>query len=209
MDEKRLGKAAPVTISQKNRTAALAWAAVILLCLGFGTWQLGHGLYIKAKAEVAQILLEQAWRQTLLDGKPHKAWPWADTWPVAKLTVPSLGKAQIVLSNTSGEALAFGPGHLIGSPPPGSGGTTIIAAHRDTHFSFLHELKNDDAVILVTADGSEHRYTVGRTEIVNADNSHIDPYAERGIALVTCYPFDSRTQGPLRYVIFAATSDAS
>lgn len=205
-----MGEAVPMTVSRKNRMATLAWAAAILLCLGFGAWQLGHGLYIKAKAELAQVLLERAWQQTLADGKQHKAWPWADTWPVAKLEFPALGESRIVLSNASGEALAFGPGHLLGSPSPGNRGITIIAGHRDTHFSFLRELKSDDAVFLTTARGTGRRYSVGATEIVNADNSHIDPHAGTGLALVTCYPFDARESGPLRYIVFATpVPDAS
>lgn len=209
-----MGEASPVTISQKpkmtigqkRKAAALAWAAAIFLCLGFGTWQLGQGLYINAKAQLAQVLLERAWQMTLADGKPHKAWPWADTWPVAKLEVPRLGQSRIVLSNASGEALAFGPGHLLGSPPPGGNGTSIIAGHRDTHFSFLRGLKSDDYVIVVTADGVSHRYKTGEIAIVDAEKSSIDPFAGAGLALVTCYPFDSRERGPLRYVVFAAPS---
>jgi len=192
----------PVKTSVKNKAAVL-WAAAILLCIGFGTWQVGHGVYIKAKAELAQILLERAWEQTLEDGKPHKAWSWADTWPVAKIEFPSLGESRIVLSNTSGEALAFGPGHLLGSPPPGGNGTSVIAGHRDTHFSLLRELKNDDIVIVTSADGIGRRYKIRESKIVLADNSHIDPRAVGGLALVTCYPFDARERGPLRYVVFA------
>lgn len=209
-----MGAVSPVTISQKSKmtfsqkrkVAALAWAAAILLCLGLGVWQVGQGLYINVKAQLAQVLLERAWQMTLADGKPHKAWPWADTWPVAKLEVPRLGQSRIVLSNASGEALAFGPGHLLGSPPPGGNGTSIIAGHRDTHFSFLRGLKNDDHVIVVTADGVSHRYRTGEIVIVDAEKSSIDPFAAAGLALVTCYPFDSRERGPLRYVVFAAPS---
>src|SRR5690606_26269675 len=84
---KRLGEAAPMTALVKNRAAVL-WAAAILLCLGFGTWQLGQAAYIKAKAELAQVLLERAWSKTLQDGKPHKAWAWADMWPIAKIEFP-------------------------------------------------------------------------------------------------------------------------
>jgi len=209
-----MGAVSPVTISQKSKmtfsqkrkVAALAWAAAILLCLGLGVWQVGQGLYINVKAQLAQVLLERAWQMTLADGKPHKAWPWADAWPVAKLEVPRLGQSRIVLSNASGEALAFGPGHLLGSPPPGGNGTSIIAGHRDTHFSFLRGLKNDDHVIVVTADGVSHRYRTGEIVIVDAEKSSIDPFAAAGLALVTCYPFDSRERGPLRYVVFAAPS---
>lgn len=188
----------------KWNAAALSWAAAIALCLAVGFWQTGHGLYIKAKAEVAQILLERAWQQTLTNGQPHKAWPWADAWPVAKLEIPALRKSHIVLSNTSGEALAFGPGHLLGSPLPGGHGTMVIAGHRDTHFSFLRELESDDVVTIATADGTVRRYIVDGVDIVDSTHTQIDPGAETGIALVTCYPFDARERGPLRYVVFAS-----
>ncbi|MCF8469179.1 MAG: class GN sortase [Parvibaculum sp.] len=201
-------KAALGSALLKRNAAAPLWATAILLCLGFGTWQLGHGLYIKAKAEVAQVLLERAWQKTLHDGKTHKAWPWADAWPVAKLEMPSLSSSQIVLSNASGEALAFGPGHLSGSPLPGGNGTAVIAGHRDTHFSILNGLKNDDVVIVTIPDRSRHRYTVGGTKVVHKDYSQINPHAGRGLALVTCYPLNTTTKGPMRYVVFASeTSD--
>lgn len=193
----------------RQKAAALLWAAAILGCIGFGGWQLGQGLYIKAKAEVAQVLLDRAWEKTLADGKPHKAWPWADTWPVARIEIPSQDESQIVLSGTSGEALAFGPGHLLGSPAPGKPGTSVIAGHRDTHFSFLRDLKNDDTVIVTTSDGKPHRFTVRATRVVDYANSHIDPRAGFGLALVTCFPFDARERGPLRYVVMAdAVPDA-
>ncbi|PKQ03694.1 MAG: class GN sortase [Alphaproteobacteria bacterium HGW-Alphaproteobacteria-11] len=202
MDARRLCTAAPVTAPGKN-AAALLWAAAIALCLGFGIWQAGQGVYIKAKAELAQVLLERAWQRTLIDGNSHKAWPWADTWPVAMLEAPAHGRRQIVLSNASGEALAFGPGHLLGSPLPGAGGTSVIAGHRDTHFSFLRNLKSDDVVILTTANGLARRYVVDGTDIVDARLTQIDPSAETGIALVTCYPFDATERGDLRYIVFA------
>lgn len=188
----------------KRNAAALLWAAAIFLCAAFGSWHLGQGLYIKAKAELAQLLLDRAWERTLRDGQPHKAWSWADAWPVAKLEFPSHGVSQIVLSNASGEALAFGPGHLAATPLPGRLGTTVIAAHRDTHFSILRELKDDDAVILTTSDGTRHEYKISESRIVDAGRSGIDPRQGDGIALVTCYPFDARERGPLRYVLFAS-----
>lgn len=198
-----------MTLPSKRNAAALIGAVAFLFLAGFGSWQLGHGLYIKAKAEVAQVLLERAWTKTLQTGKPHKAWSWADAWPVAKIDFPSLGESQIVLSNTSGEALAFGPGHLPGSPLPGVGGTSVIAGHRDTHFSKLRELENDALVIVTTANGKRHTYKVQQNRVVHADNSHIDPRTNSGLALVTCYPFDSTQRGPLRYVVFASSVEGT
>jgi sortase A len=196
-----------MSLPSKKKAVALFGAAALFLLAVFGTWQLGHGLYIKTKAEVAQVLLERAWTKTLEDGRPHKAWYWADAWPVAKIEFPSLGASHIVLSNSSGEALAFGPGHLPDSPLPGRAGTSVIAAHRDTHFSILRDLENDERVIITTIDGRKHSYKVRQSRIVYSDNSHIDPRAAGGLALVTCYPFDSTERGPLRYVVFATVTD--
>lgn len=191
-----------MTALVKNRAAVL-WAAAILLCIGFGTWQIGQAAYIMAKAELAQVLLERAWSKTLQDGKPHKAWAWADMWPVAKIEFPARGESRIVLSNTSGEALAFGPGHLLGSALPGGKGTSVIAGHRDTHFSLLRELENDETVTVTTGDGTRREYIIRETRIVFSDNSHIDPRIAGRLVLVTCYPFDARDRGPLRYAVFA------
>ena len=45
------------------------------------------------------------------------AWPWADTWLIARLVVPSLAIDQIVLEGTYGRTLDFGPGHVESAGP--------------------------------------------------------------------------------------------
>src|SRR5262249_21697584 len=125
---------------------ALALLAVIAL------WELGHGVWIHAKAQLAQILLRWAWERTLRGETAAKPWPWADTWPVARLRVPAHGVDLIVLSGVSGRTLAFGPGHAPDSALPGTQGTEIVTAHRDTHFRFLERVRHGDE-ILVEAPG--------------------------------------------------------
>ena len=73
---------------------ALALAACVA---AIGLWQIGAGLYIPAKALVAQVMLNDAWRRTIGGVTRAKPWPWADTWPVARLRVPKHGIDQIVL----------------------------------------------------------------------------------------------------------------
>lgn len=187
---------------------ALAATFFIAGSLGFGVWQLGHGLYIEAKAVLAQHLLNRAWTQTLADqdGQPgtHKPWPWADTWPVAKLELPRLHSSTIVLAGASGEAMAFGPGHLAGTPAPGDPGTSVIAAHRDTHFAAIKDLEPGDEIRVTRADGTHYLFRVSHMRVVRAGASGIDPYAGgQTLALVTCYPFGATKQGPLRYVVIA------
>ena len=37
--------------------------------------------------------------------------------------------------------MAFGPGHLSGTPLPGEAGNAVVSGHRDTHFAFLRGLR--------------------------------------------------------------------
>jgi len=178
--------------------------ATIVSLIAIGVWFIGEGVYIKAKAALAQVLLDDAFGRAL-DGEANpKPWPWADTWPVAKVFVPRLGTSSIVLAGASGQALAFGPGHLTSTPAPGERGTTVIAAHRDTHFSYLKDVKTGDAIDIVRADGNRVRYQVTGTRITRWDHTGIDPTAPGvNLALATCWPFDTPIRGPLRYVVDA------
>ena len=183
------------------KTGYLAVSA--LLALGF--WQLGQGAYIPAKAWLAQELMQRAWVRTGAgEGRPAP-WPWADTWPVARLTAKARGVDLIVLSGGSGRTLAFGPGHLGASALPGEVGNTIIAGHRDTHFRFLKDVKPGELIRVETAAGQGHLYEVTSVDIVDSRKGSLllDTQAAM-MTLVTCYPFDAREAGgPLRYVVTA------
>jgi len=152
----------------------------------------------------AQLLLETAWSETLNGQMEVKPWPWADTWPVARLSAPDLGISRIVLAGASGSSLAFGPGHLFGSASPGEAGNIIISGHRDTHFSFLKDLKAGDQLQLQSNNKTES-YQV--TEIIILDKTNVDVIPtdlNNKLLLVTCYPFDAiQTGGPLRYIVIA------
>lgn len=176
--------------------------AGLLAVVGIG--YLGSSWWIEAKAVLAQVLLERAWAATLEVKEPVKAWGWADTWPVASIEVPRLGKKVIVLKGASGEAMAFAPGHMEGTPLPGEPGTSIIAAHRDTHFEFLEEVEVGDEILVTRADGARISFRARERRIVRADGSGLEPALGDGrLALVTCYPFGAMTSGPLRFVIMA------
>lgn len=176
-------------------------AAASLLALA-GLLLFGQGAYMNLKAILAQILLDRAFAETLASGTAVKPWRWADTWPVARIDVPRLGARRIALAGTSGQAMAFGPGHHEESVEPGEPGVAIFAAHRDTHFSFLGDVVPGDEIRVTRRDGHLARFRVTGTRIVRWDRSGIDP--TRGgpqIALVTCWPLDAKVQGPMRFVV--------
>lgn len=166
---------------------------------------LAYAAYMPAKAALAQILLQRAWANAEA-GRDPRPWPWADATAIAEIRAPRLGKRQIVLSAASGEAMAFAPGHMAATPLPGDPGVSIIAAHRDTHFRFLRNMQIGD-VIEVVRNGRIIAFRVSELRVVRWDRSGIDAAAPgRRLALVTCYPFDAMTRGPLRYVVIGESA---
>ena len=183
-----------------NTYSKLTFVFIILAAAAL--WQLGLAGWIHAKAITAQILLERAWQQTLINQQQTRPWPWADTWPVAELIVPQRGISQIVLAGDSGAILAFGPGHSFASSTPETHGTVMISGHRDTHFRFLQFLQPGERLILKTKTGI-HYYTVSNTQVVDASNHKVD-ITRDSLVLVTCYPFNSAVVGGSeRYLVRA------
>ena len=154
------------------------------------------------KAELAQVLIARAWAQA----GPAKPWPWADTWPVARLEVPSLAVDLYVLAGQRGNALAFGPGHMHNSAAPGAAGISVIAGHRDTHFAFLRDLEPGQGLWVTDKAGQRTHYRVSAARVADIRDGPLRAGGE-GLVLVTCYPFDAiRPGGPLRYVVIAEKS---
>jgi sortase A len=184
-------------------TRSRYWAVAALLALGF--WQLGQGAYIPAKAWFAQELMQRAWLRMTAGNDRAAPWPWAETWPVARLSVPAHEVELIVLSGGSGRTLAFGPGHLGASASPGAPGNSIIAGHRDTHFAFLRDVAIGDRMNLETPDGATYAYEVTGADIVDSRSGSLVLDMDGAyLTLVTCYPFDALDAGgPLRYVVTA------
>jgi sortase A len=181
-----------------------------LLLAIIGLILFGQGAYIHAKALVAQVLLERAFENTLVTGEATKPWSWADTWPVARIEVKRLHARAIVLAGSSGQALAFGPGHVERTADAGERGVAIYSAHRDTHFAFLKNVVIGDAIDVTRQDGRTFRYRVDATSVMRFDASGIDPFVDgHELVLSTCWPFDALTQGPERYLVHATMLEAA
>lgn len=186
----------------KNKILSLT---MILVASGL----LFNGSYIHAKAQLAQYLILSAWDESTTENNTVKPWSWADTWPVARLTMATHKIDQIVLAGTTGESLAFGPGYMFLSAAPTEKGNTILAAHRDTHFSFLEKVKVGEKISVTSIKNKTREYEIQDMRIVDkADvewvNTGNNPYQ---LTLVTCYPFNALVPGGrLRYVVRAGVS---
>lgn len=185
------------------RRALTQLAATLLFAIGAA-----HAIpaaWMPAKAALAQVLLERSFERGRASGVPDKPWPWADVTAMGRLSVARLGASDIVLAGASGEAMAFGPAEF---PTMLGNRVTLLAAHRDTHFAWMRDLKAGDELTLERIDGSEARYRVMALETVRWDEFAVSTQPHRKtLLLATCYPFDAAAFGPLRRVARAVRED--
>lgn len=189
----------PAHISRRVFLNAISGLLIAASLMSFG-----NSIWIFAKAQLAQVLLERAFTQSILTGTPVKAWRWADTYPVARIKINRINAEAIVLNGSSGEAMAFGPALVNETARPGTRGTSVMAAHRDTHFSFLKNVQLGDLIEVERDDGLSFTYRAKQMRIVDWNKSGIDAHAAGfNLVLATCYPFDAITHGPKRFVVEA------
>ncbi|HTV21519.1 MAG TPA: class GN sortase [Polyangiaceae bacterium] len=180
----------------RRALSLLLFAVGAVSCLAAGR--------IYAKAALAQVLLHGAWLEAKAGNVEARPWPWADMWPVARLRSAEHGVDLIVLEGATGSSTAFAPGHIVGTAAPGAAGNVGIAAHRDTHFAFLEQVRVGERLSLELPDGRERAFEVESMQVVNQrDTSSLVATGDR-LTLVTCFPFHAPIPGgPLRYVVQA------
>jgi sortase A len=181
------------------KSMAIGILALVFITTGLSL--LGHDAYMGAKAATASRLIESAWQKHRLDGQEHRPWQWADFSPIGQIEIPGLGISRPVLSDASGQSMAFGLGHVPGTAQPGDWGNIVLAGHRDSHAEFMSLVNNGDTVILYDGEGSTS-YQIMGSVIVDADDTAV--LTQDGpdrLTLVTCYPFGGLTPTDKRYVL--------
>ena len=177
-----------------------------------GIWFISQSFYMTAKARLAQFLIDYSWQQASSDALvgsdstrlPARPWWWADTRPIARLEIPRLDKQLYVMQDSSGESLAFGPGHLPGSARPGQFGHVMIAGHRDSHFAVLENIQIGDLIDTQNYQADRKRYRVVDLRVLDSDLESLHILSSDQLTLITCYPFkDWVPGGPLRYIVSA------
>jgi sortase A len=122
---------------------------------------------------------------------------------IAWLEIPRLGSSMAVLEGDDSISLSYGAGHIPSTVLPDGVGNIGLAAHRDSFFRPLHNIKNGDRLLLRTPSAT-HEYAVESTRIVRP--SEVGVLADSGkpeLTLVTCYPFWYVGPAPLRFVVRA------
>jgi sortase A len=110
---------------------------------------------------------------------------------VAIVAIPVLGIRQIVVEGTSAADLESGPGLLIGSAPPGTGGDVVIAGRRTTYgspFARIGSLHTGDTVKVTGALG-KFDYAVTAVRVVRPGSKlPAGPTTAGRLTLVTSTP---------------------
>lgn len=122
---------------------------------------------------------------------------------IGRVDVDRLGVSVAIVEGSGDGELKHAAGHIIGTAFPGQRGNVAIAAHRDTFFRPLRNIRARD-VIRVTTPQGEFRYRVIATRIVRPDNVEVlKPGRSEDLTLVTCYPFYYIGSAPRRFIVRA------
>lgn len=122
---------------------------------------------------------------------------------LTRLTIPRIGLDVVISEGTSQRSLSLAPGHLTNTAMPGEPGNAVIAAHRDTFFRHLVDLRIHDD-IYIERNGRKYRYVVvGRKVVSPEDISVLESSPESRLTLITCYPMHFIGPAPKRLIILA------
>lgn len=178
--------------------------AAMLVSLMMGGWHFAHATWIYCKAYAASFLIHDAWLATQHNKDINKPWEWADTWPVADITIPSIDLKEIILSGDSGSSLAFGPGLSFAGAALDDDGIKLISGHRDTHFRKLQHININDVIFIKTAK-TVRQYKVKDIGVIDSESYRIDSLdTDYDLILSTCYPFNAISPGGKQRFIVGA-----
>jgi sortase A len=129
--------------------------------------------------------------------------PLADGALLGRVEIPKLHLSAVVFQGTDSSVLDDGVGHLNGSALPGQNGNVVLAAHRDSYFRGLRNIKRGDLITVTTQTGIR-KYSVESTRIVSpTDISVAYPTPQPTLTLITCYPFYYVGHAPKRFIVRA------
>ena len=116
---------------------------------------------------------------------------------VGRLTILSANINHYVVFGVEDEKLEYGPGYIVGTSLPGTGGNFAIAGHRTTYgapFGNLDRVQLGETIIFQT-NTNEYKYKVVNVQIVSPkDNFVLQNFGDDRITLTTCHPKFSAKQ---------------
>lgn len=191
-----------IVVPQQALRQILRWARYGLLTAGIALLAYcGFAVldsWIFQRREVRQ--LAQLRTTPTAPGQPRRIF---DGGLIGRMEIERLGLSAIVMEGTGATLLQRAAGHIPGTALPGEPGNVGIAAHRDTFFRPLRNVRGGDIIRLSTPLG-DYRYRVVSTRIVDPqDVGVLAPSSDQELTLVTCYPFYFVGAAPHRFIVRA------
>jgi sortase A len=113
-----------------------------------------------------------------------------------RLEVPRLNMSVMVMEGIGARTLRLGAGHIPGT-------MMAFAAHRDSFFRPLKDVKPDDTIRVTTPDGVTEYRVVSTKIVAPTDTSVLEVTSDQTLLLVTCYPFYYIGPAPKRFIVEA------
>ena len=116
---------------------------------------------------------------------------------VGRLTILSANINHYVVFGATNKKLEYGPGYILGTSLPGSGGNFAIAGHRTTYgapFGNLDKVQVGETIIFQT-NTNQYKYQVIDVKIISPEDNYVlENYGDDRITLTTCHPKFSAKQ---------------
>lgn len=126
---------------------------------------------------------------------------------VGRILIPAAGVDWVIVEGVTLDDLAYGPGHMPGTPLPGQPGNAVISGHRTTHgapFFHLDSLHPGNRITVETVIGA-HVYEVVEVRVVAPDDVWVTRRADGAwLTLTTCHPIYRSIE---RLIVFARLID--
>ncbi len=135
---------------------------------------------------------------------------------LGRVEISRLNLSAMVREGVDAKTLGVAVGHVPSTALPGQAGNFAIAAHRDTLFRGLKDIRKDDLVTFQSPAGT-YTYQVLATEIVKPTEVSVlqpdgggliapsadvkSPY--KLLTMITCYPFRYIGSAPKRFIVEA------
>jgi sortase A len=190
-----------VSVPGESLKRALQWFRRILFTAA--TLTLGYCGFVLLDAWMFQQ--RQTRNLERLPGSPSRQEPTAIPVDglIGRIEIPRVGLSAVVVEGTDQATLQRAAGHIQGTAVPGRPGNIGIAAHRDTFFRPLRNVRLDDIVTLTTLR-AEYRYRVVSTRVVSPHEvSVLNPSKQEILTLVSCFPFYFVGPAPHRFIVRA------
>lgn len=138
---------------------------------------------------------------------------------LGRVDIARLNLGAMVREGVDAKTLSVAVGHVPSSALPGQAGNFAIAAHRDTLFRALKDIRTDDLVTFQSPSGT-YTYQVVATKIVKPSDVSVlrpdggglipaDEISSGGdisgklLTMITCYPFYYVGSAPKRFIVEA------